>query len=371
VIPTPRISHGTAERPFVQFEKVRKTYDGRTMVVDDLDLDVREGEFLTLLGPSGSGKTTCLMMLAGFESVDSGDIRICGDSVTRLPAHKRDIGVVFQSYALFPHMTVAENLAFPLRQRRIDRRQIENNVGNALEMVQLANLRSRYPSQLSGGQQQRVALARALVFEPRLVLMDEPLGALDRRLRETMQLEIKRIHQQIGMTTVYVTHDQSEALTMSDRIAVFNRGRIEQVAAPQDIYERPATSFVAHFVGQNNSLTGVSAGGTGDECLVDLDCGGRVAARTVERVDAGERVEVTIRPERIEILPTQGLQSHLDVVVTEIVYNGDHVLLPCERKGTRILLRSSPAAVTQHRVVRGGSLEIGWDVGAARAFRMS
>jgi putative spermidine/putrescine transport system ATP-binding protein len=230
---------------FVKFSEVQKSYDGETLVVKNLNMDIARGEFLTMLGPSGSGKTTTLLMLAGFEVPTHGSIFLDGNPIDKMPPHKRDIGMVFQNYALFPHMTVQENLAFPLQVRKIPKPEIETRIKRALDMVQLGAFGHRRPGQLSGGQQQRVALSRALVFDPKLVLMDEPLGALDKQLREQMQLEIKHIHQGLGVTVVYVTHDQSEALTMSDRIAVFNDGIIQQLATPADLYERPDNAFVA------------------------------------------------------------------------------------------------------------------------------
>ncbi|MGE3741991.1 MAG: ABC transporter ATP-binding protein, partial [Geminicoccaceae bacterium] len=233
----------SSEQAFVQFKDVQKTYDGQTLVVKSLDLDIARGEFLTMLGPSGSGKTTCLMMLAGFESATHGEIFLDGQPLNNVPPYRRDIGMVFQNYALFPHMTVAENLAFPLRVRKIATAEIEQRVKRALDMVRLGQFANRRPAQMSGGQQQRVALARALVFEPKLVLMDEPLGALDKQLRENMQYEIKHLHERLGLTVVYVTHDQGEALTMSDRVAVFNEGRIQQLAEPAQLYENPTSSF--------------------------------------------------------------------------------------------------------------------------------
>jgi putative spermidine/putrescine transport system ATP-binding protein len=240
----------------VSFRGVQKSYDGENLIVKDLNLDIRKGEFLTLLGPSGSGKTTSLMMLAGFETPTAGEILLAGRSINNVPPHKRDIGMVFQNYALFPHMTVAENLAFPLTVRGLNKSDVSDRVKKVLSMVQLDAFASRYPAQLSGGQQQRVALARALVFEPQLVLMDEPLGALDKQLREHMQMEIKHLHQRLGVTVVYVTHDQGEALTMSDRVAVFHQGEIQQIAAPRSLYEEPKNTFVANFIGENNRLNG-------------------------------------------------------------------------------------------------------------------
>jgi putative spermidine/putrescine transport system ATP-binding protein len=233
---------GPGIEPFVAFDRVQKSYDGETLVVKDLNLGIGKGEFLTMLGPSGSGKTTCLMMLAGFETATHGEIKLGGRPINNIPPHKRGIGMVFQNYALFPHMTVGENLAFPLEVRGISKADIETKVQRALDMVQMGAFANRRPAQLSGGQQQRIALARALVFEPELVLMDEPLGALDKQLREHMQFEIKHLHDQLGVTVVYVTHDQGEALTMSDRVAVFNDGRIQQLAPPEELYERRSTA---------------------------------------------------------------------------------------------------------------------------------
>ncbi|HJP07076.1 MAG TPA: ATP-binding cassette domain-containing protein, partial [Arenicellales bacterium] len=221
---------------FVRFKEVQKSYDGEILVVKNLNLDIERGEFVTMLGPSGSGKTTCLMMLAGFEPATHGEIYLGDRPINAVPPHKRGIGMVFQNYALFPHMTVNENLAFPLEVRRLSKSEIASRVKRALDMVQLGAFGDRRPAQLSGGQQQRVAVARALVFDPDLVLMDEPLGALDKQLREQMQYEIKHIHETLGVTVVYVTHDQSEALTMSNRIAVFDDGVIQQLATPSDLY---------------------------------------------------------------------------------------------------------------------------------------
>ena len=241
---------------FVRFDKVDKSYDGKVLVVKDLNLDIAEGEFITMLGPSGSGKTTCLMMLAGFETPTNGEIYLDSNPISNIPPHKRGIGMVFQNYALFPHMTVYENLAFPLRVRKVSKDDIDKKVDKALSMVSLTGFENRMPGQLSGGQQQRVAVARALVFDPAVVLMDEPLGALDKNLRESMQYEIKHIHESIGVTVVYVTHDQGEALTMSNRIAVFNDGKVQQLSSPDKLYEEPVNSFVAEFIGENNTFGG-------------------------------------------------------------------------------------------------------------------
>ena len=238
----------------IKLYEVTKVFDGKVIAVDAVTLDIAAGEFFSLLGPSGCGKTTSLRMIAGFELPDSGRIHVAGRDITDLPVHKRDMGMVFQSYALFPHRTVAENVAFGLRMRAIPRPEIERRVAAALAQVALTGLEERRPGQLSGGQQQRVALARALVVEPPVLLCDEPLGALDRKLRQQMQFELKELQKRLGVTLVFVTHDQEEALAMSDRIAVMNKGRVEQVGAPTEIYERPRTRFVADFIGEINIL---------------------------------------------------------------------------------------------------------------------
>src|SRR5258707_5897898 len=236
----------------IEIAGVSKIYDGGVRAVDAVAMEIRQGEFFSLLGPSGCGKTTTLRMIAGFDTPSIGAIRVDGADITHVPAHKRDMGMVFQNYALFPHRTVAENVAFGLRMRGLDKASIASKVKAALAMVELSGLEDRRPAQLSGGQQQRVALARAIVIEPTVLLCDEPLGALDKKLRQTMQFELKQLQRKIAVTLVYVTHDQEEALTMSDRIAVMNRGRIEQLGTPFDIYNRPATRFVSDFIGDSN-----------------------------------------------------------------------------------------------------------------------
>jgi putative spermidine/putrescine transport system ATP-binding protein len=311
----------------VSFCHVSKTYDGENLVVRDLNIDIRRGEFLTLLGPSGSGKTTSLMMLAGFETATEGQILLGGRELGSTPPHQRDIGMVFQNYALFPHMTVFENVRFPLSVRRVNKREQRKRVLKALEMVKLGSYADRRPAQLSGGQQQRVALARALVFEPTIVLMDEPLGALDKQLREHMQLEIKHIHQQLGVTIVYVTHDQSEALTMSDRIAVFNDGVVQQLDTPAGLYDAPCNSFVAGFIGENNKLHGtIEAVENGGFCRVRLASGDALRARAVNIAAVGSRTTVSFRPEKIQI-GWSGEQNvnRLHGSALETIYHGDHM----------------------------------------------
>ncbi|CAH2599914.1 Spermidine/putrescine import ATP-binding protein PotA [Rhodovastum atsumiense] len=326
----------SAEPPLVRFEDIDKTYDGEHLVVRSLNLDISRGEFLTLLGPSGSGKTTSLMMLAGFETPTDGEIYLNGKPIRNMPPHRRNIGMVFQNYALFPHMTVAENLAFPLQVRRIGRAETAERVARAMAMVKLEALAQRHPGQLSGGQQQRVALARALVFNPQLVLMDEPLGALDKRLREHMQMEIKRLHQDTGITVVYVTHDQSEALTMSDRIAVFNDGVIQQIAAPDTLYERPVNSFVANFIGENNTLSGQVEHREGRHGTVRL-AGGELVEALLISPRANGATALSIRPERVRLLAPDadpGTDNRLSGRLRDIVYLGDHALALLDLPGT-------------------------------------
>lgn len=311
-----------------RFNHVGKSYDGRTMAVRDLNLDIHEGEFLTLLGPSGSGKTSTLMMLAGFEVPNQGEITFRGEALDSLMPHQRNFGVVFQDYALFPHLTVTENLAYPLRFRSTGRAEKESRIKTALAMLQLDQFRDRYPRQLSGGQQQRVALGRALIFDPDLVLMDEPLGALDRQLRERMQMEIKHLHRRLGITFISVTHDQGEALTMSDRIAVFNQGTLQQIGTPSQLYETPANAFVARFIGDSNFLSGRIIALHGDDSR-QIECVGglRILARNVDGGQPGDKVLVSVRPERVRVAAGGGVgngdRNHVDATVLEHVYFGD------------------------------------------------
>lgn len=315
--------------PLVTFTGVQKTYDGKSLVIKDLNLSIQKGEFLSLLGPSGSGKTTTLMMLAGFESPTAGEIALNGQSINRTPPHKRNFGMVFQNYALFPHMTVAQNIAYPLSVRRCPEPERQAKVDKALDMVQMGPMGERYPSQLSGGQQQRVALARALVFDPQLVLMDEPLGALDKQLREHMQIELKALHRSLGITFVYVTHDQSEALTMSDRVAVFDDGQIQQIDRVDRLYETPANRFVAGFVGDNSVLTGVVDGLDGERCHVRLADGSALQGLNINQAAVGESVHCSIRPERIALRPLEVPHNTLSVQLRDLMYFGDHQRLRC------------------------------------------
>ena len=358
-----------AGEPMVVFDRVQKSYDGETLVVKGLDLAIARGEFLTMLGPSGSGKTTCLMMLAGFETATHGEIRLAGRPIGQVPPHRRGIGMVFQNYALFPHMTVGENLAFPLEVRGMGRAERAAKVERALDMVQMAGFAPRRPASLSGGQRQRVALARALVFEPELVLMDEPLGALDKQLREHMQLEIKHIHERLGITVVYVTHDQSEALTMSDRVAVFDDGVIQQCAAPDVLYERPDNSFVAGFVGENNRLRGRIERLEGGRCTVRLDSGDVIDATPVNVDRPGERTLVSIRPERVEFKAERmAPDAHtIEAEVLEFVYMGDAFRTRLRVAGSDDFVMKCRNARGQRRLSPGERIRVGWDAEDARA----
>ncbi len=357
---------GSANGAFVEFDRVQKSYDGETLVVKDLNLGIGKGEFMTMLGPSGSGKTTCLMMLAGFETATHGEIKLGGKAINNIPPHKRGIGMVFQNYALFPHMTVFENLAFPLQVRKMNKAETEEKVKKALDMVQMGEFGGRRPAQLSGGQQQRIALARSLVFEPELVLMDEPLGALDKQLREHMQFEIKHLHERLGVTVVYVTHDQSEALTMSDRIAVFDDGRIQQLADPPTLYEKPENAFVAQFIGENNKLWGTVTEVDGDVASVDLGGNVRVQAKAVRCGAAGEKTMLSIRPERI-ILGDDSAPNVMDGKVVELIYLGDHIRCRMEVAGTDDFIVKIPNSHAHAALEVGITTQIGWVTEDCRA----
>lgn len=334
-----------SSEPHVQFRNVVKSYDGHSRAVNGIDLDIARGEFLTLLGPSGSGKTTSLMMLAGFETPTEGEIRLDGQRIDRMPPHRRGIGVVFQNYALFPHMTVAGNLAFPLEVRGIGRAERDERLKRLLEQVRLQGLEDRFPAQLSGGQQQRVAVARALVFGPQLVLMDEPLGALDKQLRESLQYEIKEVHRSFGVTIVYVTHDQSEALTMSDRIALFRAGGLEQVADPRTVYEEPATAFTARFIGETNILNGTILEKRGEDVLVDVGARLPILAR-IGNVEGRvwEKTSICVRPEHLHfgIAQSEGVNT-INARIIDAIFHGDHVRLRLDVEGGGSFTAKVPA----------------------------
>ncbi|MFN3825579.1 MAG: ABC transporter ATP-binding protein [Pseudorhodobacter sp.] len=317
----------------ITIANVTKTY-GSVHALDDVSLDVRSGEFLTLLGPSGSGKSTLLMVLAGFTRPDSGSLKFGDREVIRTPPHLRDVGMTFQSYALFPHMTVAGNVGYPLRLRKVPKAEIRDRVERALHTVQLDGFGERHIDQLSGGQRQRVAVARAIVFEPRILLMDEPLSALDKKLRDQMQIELRRLHEKLGMTTVYVTHDQREALTMSDRIAVVNHGRIMQLATPKDLYEHPASRFVADFIGESTFLPVTRRG--------DAVFFGDMALRHSRPAPDVRNLLLMMRPERISLstgAAPEGVNS-FSAITQDVVYQGDSYLVQAVlADGSEITLR--------------------------------
>ena len=328
----------------VSLRGVRKTY-GDVVAVDRVSLDVGDGEFFAMLGPSGSGKTTTLRMIAGFELPTEGEVLLNGADVSRLPPYQRDVNTVFQDYALFPHMSVGENVGYGLMVRRVGKGERKTRVGEALEMVRLSGYEARKPSELSGGQRQRVALARALVNRPKLLLLDEPLGALDLKLREEMQIELKAIQKDVGITFLFVTHDQDEALTLSDRLAVFNGGRIEQVGSPAEVYENPATAFVAGFVGTSNLLTGDAA-----------------------RAIAGAEGTFTVRPEKIHLAdrgeePTAG-QCSINGTVREVVYLGVNTryIVSLDGGGELVVVQQNQATSSmQALAARGRQVRLIWD----------
>ena len=352
---------------FVKFDKVDKSYDGKVLVVKDLNLDIAEGEFITMLGPSGSGKTTCLMMLAGFETPTNGEIYLDGNPISNIPPHKRGIGMVFQNYALFPHMTVYENLAFPLKVRKFSKDETDAKVEKALSMVSLSGFGSRMPGQLSGGQQQRVAVARALVFDPAVVLMDEPLGALDKNLRESMQYEIKHIHESIGVTVVYVTHDQSEALTMSNRIAVFNDGKVQQLSSPDKLYEEPVNSFVAEFIGENNTFQGEVADISNNKCKIKLETGDEILANPIRVKSKGEKSIVSLRPERAIINPDEKMDNKFNGKIEEVIYHGDHTRVRLNLLDNKEFILKVPNSSARMDIKLGNNIKVGWNSFDARA----
>ena len=354
-------------KPHVSLRGVTKSF-GQAAVVKDLSLDIYNGEFLTILGPSGSGKTTCLMLLAGFESADAGAIIIDGQYVNSIPPHKRGIGLVFQNYALFPHMTVAENLAFPLKVRKLGKAAVARRVEEMLALVKLGEFGGRFPAQLSGGQQQRVALARALIFRPQLVLMDEPLGALDKQLRERMQYEIKRLHEEFKSTVVYVTHDQAEALVLSDRVAVFNEGGIQQIGEPDAVYESPANAFTAGFIGENNIFRGSLLQVYEDTCAVEIESGNRLQGMPIGLARDASRVTVAIRPERILINPGSDCYNILTGRIRQLIYLGDYmrtvVGLP---RGCQLAVKS-PNDRGKLDLAVGQEVKVGWYPEDCRVF---
>jgi spermidine/putrescine transport system ATP-binding protein len=354
--------------PAIELSGVVKEFQARGEVITavaGIDLDIREGEFFSLLGPSGCGKTTTMRMIAGFEEPTQGVIRLHGQDVTNVPPNKRDVNMVFQSYALFPHMNVFENVAFGLRRKAVAKPEITRRVGEMLDIVDMAGRSERRPRELSGGQQQRVALARALVNNPRALLLDEPLGALDLKLRQAMQVELKRIQREVGITFVYVTHDQGEALTMSDRIAVMNDGSIEHLGTPREIYEHPRTRFVAGFIGTSNLLTGTVTRLDGDHAIIRISQDEQIIVPVQDRaVSEGSRLELTVRPEKIDLTTERpaGEGCALRGTVTEVVYLGTStnfsVTTPA---GADVVVFQQNSASAGNVAARGDSVWLSWN----------
>ncbi len=356
--------------PFLHIDRIRKQY-GEVVATENVDLQIREGEFLTFLGPSGSGKSTTLYILAGFQDPTSGDIRLRGESILRTPSHKRNLGMVFQRYTLFPHLSVGENVAFPLRVRRTPKDEVTKRVRRALELVRLGGFEDRMPANMSGGQQQRVALARALVYDPPVLLMDEPLSALDKKLREEIQHEIRRIHRETGVTILYVTHDQEEALRLSDRIAVFNAGRIEQVGAGPELYAAPATRFVADFIGDSSYLKGQIDRVSGDRVDMRFGDGTRVIDVPLHgRASTGQAADLMLRPERIELAAEPGAEGRsLAVTLREATFLGNTVSVTAETDWKDLVdVRLGYGHPLAGRAAAGDRLWINWSRDAANAF---
>ena len=346
----------------IRLEHVRKVFDGHVVAVDDVSLAIREREFFSLLGPSGCGKTTTLRLVAGFEAPDAGRLLIRERDVTRVPPERRGTGMVFQNYALFPHRTVFENVAFGLRMRRVPRDEIARRVAATLRLVELSGLEARRPAQLSGGQQQRVALARAIVIEPAVLLCDEPLGALDKKLRQSMQFELKQLQRTIGVTLVYVTHDQEEALTMSDRIAVMDRGRVIQVGTPREIYERPATRFVSDFIGDSNLIEATAERVAGGRAELRTGDGVALRVAAADGVAAGQRVTLAVRPERVRLLGDgePAPENVLSGTVDSVNFQGDSILYRVACGAGRFLLALQPndRSAAIHPI--GAPVRAGW-----------
>ena len=340
---------------------------GNIVAVDDVSLNIRDGEFLTLLGPSGSGKTTILMMIAGFEYPTKGEVNFQGKSINYVPPEKRNIGLVFQNYALFPHMSIFDNIAYPLKMRKVSKSEIKRRVKEALNLVKLEGYENRSPKQLSGGQQQRIAMARAVVFNPPVLLMDEPLGALDKKLREHMQLELMHLQSQLKITVIYVTHDQEEALVMSDRIAVMNEGKIEQVGSPDELYEKPVNKFVAGFIGESNFIEGKVVSKNEEELLIDMFDGPKVRLRWFGNIEIGEEVRFCIRPEKIFFVKQDDIvQNIIEAVVNEVIYVGETIRYKLNIGNEKVINIREQNLKVNRRYKEGDKVKISWDTDSLR-----
>ncbi len=349
-----------AENLKLKTRSLRKTY-GSVVALDSADIDLKEGEFLTLLGPSGSGKSTLLWAVAGLNDPDAGQIWIDESEATHLPPFKRGIGMVFQNYALFPHMTIGQNISFPLEMRGMNRADREASTRRVLDMVKLGHVTDRFPKELSGGQQQRIALARAFVYEPTIILMDEPLGALDKKLRDHLQLEIKHLHKELGVTIMYVTHDQEEAMVMSDRICLMNDARIEQIGTPEELYFRPVSVFAADFLGESNLVDGVLTGADKGHSVVDLGGADIVRAVPNDHLDTGDKVKLMTRPEAIEVLG-KGEKRTNEVTgrVREIIVGGGATKLYVDIDGGAQMQVTQLTRIASQRLESGSTVRLGW-----------
>lgn len=353
VLTEEKIEQQSSREGSLEIVDLTKKY-GNFTAVDNISLEIKEGEFLTFLGGSGSGKSTTLLAIAGFLEPTDGEILLSGNSIINRPPHKRNIGMVFQQYSLFPHMSIFDNVAFPLKMRKVNKQEIKRRVKEMLELVELEQFSSRKPSQLSGGQQQRVALARALVFEPNILLMDEPLAALDKKLRETMQLEIRRLHERLGLTIVYVTHDQEEALKLSDRIAIFNHGKIEQVGTPAELYDKPNSKFVAQFLGDSNVFESVVTTCTDTELKLRVEDSFDIVVERSQYYSVGEKVQIIVRPEKMKLSKQKSINS-IQSRVKEIIYLGE---------SNRYILEGKEDIFVKEQisVINGDQLQVGDDV---------
>lgn len=353
------------EQEWLKIKGLNKTY-GNFIAVNNVNLTIKKGEFLTLLGGSGSGKTTTLLSVSGFLEPTEGEILLSGESILDTPAHKRNMGVVFQQYSLFPHMTIFENIAFPLKMRKFTKHKIQEKVRNVLKLVELEDFFDRKPSELSGGQQQRVALARALVFEPTILLMDEPLGALDKKLRTQMQLEIMHLHKKLGLTIIYVTHDQEEALVMSDRIAIFNEGNIEQLGTPKELYNYPSSLYVAEFLGSSNIFKGEVVHYNNNNITIEYGLNNQLTILTTQKFNQSKNVLIMVRPEKMEIcsnLEEQPEMNQIKAKIEDFIYLGESYQYILRTDfGETVLVKNQLNSIDEKTYNIDDSVYINWDI---------